>query len=296
MTNQQAPEIYTLHTVPNKGERPWSGIYTVRADAEHDAKVMRDVTGRDWSVVRLVVADTHGLDMHDAGEVELSRISVAELAAKIRAKQAAKPRHSPLPQSPTLQAGSQPAVDALAEAECIIDNPSAWSNFDQRASDAIAAVCKALRAARAPAGSQPAPSDEAILSAARNWGEVQQYNRTDGKGIEYRIVFNVHRRAAHFASELLAARAPEDSVTAPAGGANWQDISTAPKDGTRFVAVGNNYGLYSETQHVCIAQWFRDCWMEVSDWNETSELKYLTHWMPLLPLPGNAARKQGGKQ
>ena len=58
MTNQQAPEIYTLHTVPNKGERPWSGIYTVRADAEHDAKVMRDVTGRDWSVVRLVVADT----------------------------------------------------------------------------------------------------------------------------------------------------------------------------------------------------------------------------------------------
>ena len=57
MTNQQAPEIYTLHTVPNKGERPWSGIYTVRADAEHDAKVMRDATGRDWSVVRLVVAD-----------------------------------------------------------------------------------------------------------------------------------------------------------------------------------------------------------------------------------------------
>ena len=59
MTNQQTPEIYTLHTVPNKGERPWSGIYTVRADAEHDAKVMRDVTGRHWSVVRLVVADTN---------------------------------------------------------------------------------------------------------------------------------------------------------------------------------------------------------------------------------------------
>lgn len=58
MTNQQAPEIYTLHAVPNKGERPWSGIYTVRADAEHDAKVLRDATGRDWSVVRLVVADT----------------------------------------------------------------------------------------------------------------------------------------------------------------------------------------------------------------------------------------------
>ena len=81
-----------------------------------------------------------------------------------------------------------------------------------------------------------------------------------------------------------------DSVLEDAGGANWQDISTAPKDGTRFVAVGNNYGLYSETQHTCIAQWFRGCWMEVSDWNEASELKYLTHWMPLPPLPCSAAR------
>ncbi len=88
--------------------------------------------------------------------------------------------------------------------------------------------------------------------------------------------------------QARAARAPADSVTAPAGGANWQDISTAPKDGTRFVAVGNNYGLYSEAQHTCIAQWFRDCWIEASDWNEISELKYLTHWMPLLPLPGSA--------
>ena len=85
-----------------------------------------------------------------------------------------------------------------------------------------------------------------------------------------------------------------DSVLEDAGGANWQDISTAPKDGTRFVAAGNNYGLDSETQHVCIAQWFRGCWMELSDWNEASELKYLTHWMPLPPLPGSAARKQGG--
>ena len=59
MTNQQAPEIYALHTVPNEGKKPWFGIYAVRADAEHDAKVMRDVTGRDWSVVRLVVADTN---------------------------------------------------------------------------------------------------------------------------------------------------------------------------------------------------------------------------------------------
>ena len=71
---------------------------------------------------------------------------------------------------------------------------------------------------------------------------------------------------------------------APAGVTGWQDMSTAPKDGTRFVARGHNYGIYSETQHVCIAQWFRGCWMEASDWNEASELKYLTEWAPLPQL------------
>ena len=82
-------------------------------------------------------------------------------------------------------------------------------------------------------------------------------------------------------------RTPADSVTAPAGGADWQDISTAPKDGTRFLAVGQNYGLDSEAQHTCIAQWLAGCWVEVSDWNGASKLKYLTHWMPLPPLPGH---------
>lgn len=47
-----------------------------------------------------------GLDMHGAGEVELGRISAPELVAKIRAKQAAKPKHSPLPQSVAHQPGS----------------------------------------------------------------------------------------------------------------------------------------------------------------------------------------------
>lgn len=69
----------------------------------------------------------------------------------------------------------------------------------------------------------------------------------------------------------------------------WRDISTAPKDGSRFVATGHNYGLYSEVRHICVAQWFRGCWMEASDWNETSELKYLTHWIPLPSPPDDVA-------
>jgi hypothetical protein len=39
----------------------------------------------------------NGLDMHAAGDVELERINVPETIAKIRAKQAAKPKYSPLP-------------------------------------------------------------------------------------------------------------------------------------------------------------------------------------------------------
>lgn len=38
-----------------------------------------------------------GIDMHDAGEVELTRINQPEIVKKIRAKQAAKPKFSPLP-------------------------------------------------------------------------------------------------------------------------------------------------------------------------------------------------------
>ena len=93
--------------------------------------------------------------------------------------------------------------------------------------------------------------------------------------------------------------APAASLTPPAeqqatketsGGFHvWRDISTAPKDGSRFVATGHNYGLYSEVRHTCVAQWFRGCWMEASDWNETSELKYLTHWMPLPSPPDDVA-------
>lgn len=46
------------------------------------------------------------LDMHVAGETELARISEHETVAKIRAKQAAKPKHSPLPAS--IEAATKP--------------------------------------------------------------------------------------------------------------------------------------------------------------------------------------------
>lgn len=64
--------------------------------------------------------------------------------------------------TPPAKAADSLLEDALAEAEYFIDNPSAWSHFDQRASDAIAAVCTAFRAARATADSQQAPAGGAV--------------------------------------------------------------------------------------------------------------------------------------
>ncbi|WP_244121656.1 hypothetical protein [Burkholderia gladioli] len=53
------------------------------------------------------------LDMHQAGETELARISAPSMVEKIRAKQAAKPKHSPLPQAVAARArptnGATPA-------------------------------------------------------------------------------------------------------------------------------------------------------------------------------------------
>lgn len=52
----------------------------------------------------------NGLDMHVAGETELARISFPDVVTKIRAKQAAKPKHSPLP-----EATAQPNARAACE-------------------------------------------------------------------------------------------------------------------------------------------------------------------------------------
>ncbi|WP_257811588.1 hypothetical protein [Burkholderia glumae] len=57
----------------------------------------QEVGGVMVTLAALCLANT--LDMHQAGETELGRISEPATVLKIRAKQAAKPKHSPLPQA-----------------------------------------------------------------------------------------------------------------------------------------------------------------------------------------------------
>lgn len=97
-------------------------------------------------------------------------------------------------------------------------------------------------------------------------------------------------QGATIASESGTPPAEQQATKETSGGFHvWRDISTAPKDGSRFVATGHNYGLYSEGRHACVAQWFRGSWIEASEWNEASELTYLTHWMPLPSPPDDVA-------
>ncbi|MDN7724883.1 hypothetical protein [Burkholderia gladioli] len=61
-------------------------------------ELAQEVGGVMVTLAALCLANT--LDMHAAGETELARISEPAMVLKIRAKQAAKPKHSPLPETP----------------------------------------------------------------------------------------------------------------------------------------------------------------------------------------------------
>lgn len=68
----------------------------------------QEVGGVIVTLAALCLANS--LDMHAAGEAELARISAPETMTKIRAKQAAKPKHSPLPEAPEVGKISAPDI------------------------------------------------------------------------------------------------------------------------------------------------------------------------------------------
>ncbi|WP_063892439.1 hypothetical protein [Burkholderia anthina] len=90
----------------------------------------------------------NGLDMHASGETELARINVPETVAKIRAKQAAKPKHSPLPEAPRPPAMTAGAPEELPHwFEMFLTNVCEISdrNSPDGEPDAIVATLEELR-------------------------------------------------------------------------------------------------------------------------------------------------------
>lgn len=68
---------------------------------------------------------------------------------------------------------------------------------------------------------------------------------------------------------------------APGGASAWQDIATAPKDGTWILA----YGIDGTVHRVSWGRTRQDelAWCTAHGW---CAFRYLTHWMPLPPPPG----------
>lgn len=69
---------------------------------------------------------------------------------------------------------------------------------------------------------------------------------------------------------------------------DWQPIATAPRDGTEFI------GWHNDKACPALGAWFTLAWYSEDErwpW-EDAEGKhppaFLTHWMPLPPLPENA--------
>ena len=70
----------------------------------------------------------------------------------------------------------------------------------------------------------------------------------------------------------------------------WQDIATAPKDGTRFLA-------YQKGEPIQECWWCEDFpewqgWQNDNDWDSDPDP---THWMPL-PAPPTLPPNEGGER
>lgn len=76
-------------------------------------ELKQEVGGAMMTLAALSLA--HGIDMHDAAETELARVWT--MVAVIRAKQAAKPKHSPLPVSIPFREAVEAMVIMLEENE-----------------------------------------------------------------------------------------------------------------------------------------------------------------------------------
>lgn len=74
----------------------------------------------------------------------------------------------------------------------------------------------------------------------------------------------------------------------------WRPIETAPGDGTEILVTGINWNDPSRGRHTVTAKYNRCVggWQASTDW-DNSTLEYLTHWMPLPPIPTDTSKETG---
>jgi hypothetical protein len=61
--------------------------------------------------------------------------------------------------------------------------------------------------------------------------------------------------------------------------ADWQPMSSAPKDGTWIKVRGRDYGIPGNRRHYAIAFYDDGAWQEIG--SNAGQLQYLTDWKPM---------------
>jgi NTP pyrophosphatase (non-canonical NTP hydrolase) len=124
------------------------------------------------------------IDMHQGGETELARILQPAIMNKIRAKQAAKPKHSPLPAHPAPGAGAEPqtapTLRAAAQEACdLLSEKKYGSSARSPGHNARLLLERALAADEAIAAEpQPAQRDPIVVAVASLAAAISLLERT----------------------------------------------------------------------------------------------------------------------
>lgn len=232
----------------------------------------------------------HDADMHAAGWVELNRIWGK--VDQIRAKQAAKPKHSPLPaalRTPPPAPPSADTVERVAETIYEIDREGwlekhpddsflTWQDTALGAfKDQWRAKAKRILAAMPPVSEAPTERERVLVEAVRplvfDTGFAEHYGDEWVRPPKCRVADVIRAR------EALASI---DASTEQPGG--WQPIATAPRDGTRFLG-------FSPEDGVRAVRWKSGYWTRAgASFPETG----LTRWRPLAPPVIDASTGEKG--
>lgn len=127
--------------------------------------------------------------------------------------------------------------------------------------------------------------ERAALTPAEALQKILDALGIDDLNINSRGLFEGYIRQARGEHEKQQAQGVDERTPSDeAAHADWQDISTAPRDGTKILLLDEN-GCGSGYWHI-------DGWM--ADWGNYYEYEpEATHWMPIPALEKHRQRREG---